>query len=146
LRDPNIRRTRRTPSAAILGAMNSWIRLAVVATAAFGLTSTGVAAAQDTTYAPITIGPEKVKQLCEQRAPKVEERITRLTTRINGGADVHGSTAWLRAQAQKARDAGNTARAERLDRRLERRDGQVSKLGDAQRRVDKFQAEHCGVK
>ncbi|MFJ6672823.1 hypothetical protein ACIQMJ_17070 [Actinosynnema sp. NPDC091369] len=125
--------------------MNSWTRLAVVATAALGLTSTGVAAAaQD--YAPITIGPEKVKQLCEQRAPKVEERITRLTTRINGGADLHGSTAWLRAQAQKARDAGNTARAERLDRRLERRDGQVTKLADAQRRVDEFQAAHCGVK
>ncbi|MEV8437714.1 hypothetical protein AB0425_10115 [Actinosynnema sp. NPDC051121] len=126
--------------------MNSWIRFAVVATATFGLTSTGVAAAQDTTYAPITISPEQVKKLCEERAPKVEERIARLTTRINGGPDVAGSTAWLRARAQQARDAGNTARAERLDRRLERRDGQVSRLGDAQRRVDKFQAEHCGVK
>lgn len=124
--------------------MNSWTRLAVVATAALGLTSTGVAAAQD--YAPITIGPEKVKQLCEQRAPKVEERITRLTTRINGGPEVHGSTAWLRARAQEARDKGDTARAERLERRLERRQDQSTRLGDAQRRVDEFQAAHCGVK
>ncbi|PSL53862.1 hypothetical protein B0I31_108309 [Saccharothrix carnea] len=124
--------------------MNTWIRLAVVATTALGLTSTGVAAAQD--YAPITISPEQVKKLCEERAPKVEERITRLTTRINGGADVPGSTAWLRAQAQKAREAGNTARAERLERRLERRDAQSTRLGDAQRRVDKFQAEHCGAR
>ncbi|MFD0206629.1 MULTISPECIES: hypothetical protein [Saccharothrix] len=124
--------------------MDTWIRLAVIATAAFGLTSTGVAAAQD--YSPITISPEQVKKLCEERAPKVEERITRLTTRINGGADVPGSTAWLRAQAQKARDVGNTARVSRLERRLERRDGQLAKLGDAQRRVDTFQAEHCGAK
>ncbi|XVS66872.1 hypothetical protein ACQPYE_12665 [Actinosynnema sp. CA-299493] len=126
--------------------MNSWIRFAVVATAAVGLTSTGVAAAQDATYAPITISPDRVKKLCEERAPKVEDRIARLTTRINGGPDVAGSTAWLRARAQQARDAGDTARVERLDRRLQRRDGQVAKLGDAQRRVDEFQAEHCGVK
>lgn len=124
--------------------MNTWIRLAVVATTAFGLTSTGVAAAQD--YAPITISPEQVEKLCEERAPKAEERITKLTTRINGGADVPGSTAWLRAQAQKARDKGQTARVERLEQRLERRDEQLTRLGDAQRRVDKFQAEHCGVK
>lgn len=126
--------------------MNTGIRLAVVVTAAFGLCSTGVAAAQDTSYAPITISPEKVKQLCEQRAPRIEERVTRLTTRINGGPEVAGSTAWLRAQAQRARDAGNTTRAERLERRLERRADQLTRLGDAQRRVDEFQAQHCGVK
>ena len=126
--------------------MNTWIRLAVVATAAFGLTSTGVAAAQDTTYAPITISPEKVKKLCEERVPKAEDRIKRLTERINGGPEVRGSTAWLRAQAREARDKGKTDRVERLERRLERRDGQLAKLGDAQRRVDEFQAEHCGVK
>ncbi|MCE6999148.1 hypothetical protein LZG04_30730 [Saccharothrix sp. S26] len=124
--------------------MNPWIRLAVVTTAAFGLTSTGVAVAQD--YAPITISPEQVKKLCEQRVPKVEERITRLTTRINGPADVPGSTAWLREQARQAREAGDTARAERLERRLERRDAQVARLGDAQRRVDRFQESHCGVR
>ena len=126
--------------------MNTAIRLAVVVTAAFGLCSTGVAAAQDTSYAPITISPEKVKQLCEQRAPRIEERVTRLTARINGGPEVAGSTAWLRARAQEARDKGETARAERLERRLERREGQLTKLGDAQRRVDRFQADHCGVK
>ncbi|WP_158843601.1 hypothetical protein [Saccharothrix deserti] len=125
--------------------MNMWIRrIAVVGTAALGLTTTGVAAAQDTSYAPITISPEQVKQLCEERAPKIEDRIQRLTTRINGGPDVAGSTAWLQAQAQKARDAGNTARAERLERRVARRGEQLTKLGDAQRRVDTFQTNHCG--
>lgn len=120
--------------------------MAVVGTVALGFTSTGVAAAQDTSYAPITISPEQVKQLCEQRAPKVEDRIQRLTTRINGGPEAAGSTAWLQAQARKARDAGNTARAERLDRRAARRGDQLTKLGDAQRRVDTFQTNHCGAK
>jgi hypothetical protein len=127
--------------------MNKWIRrIAVVGTVALGFTWTGVAAAQETSYAPITISPEKVKKLCEERAPRVEGRIERLTTRINGGPEVPGSTAWLEAQAQKARDAGNTARAERLAGRLERRGEHLNRLGDAQRRVDKFQADHCGVK
>ncbi|MEU4744054.1 hypothetical protein AB0G02_26800 [Actinosynnema sp. NPDC023658] len=127
--------------------MKTWTRLVVVAaTAAIGFTPVGVAVAQDSTYAPITISPERVKKLCEERAPKIEERITRLNTRINGGPEVPGSTAWLQAQAQKARDAGNTKRVERLEQRLERRGEKVTKLGDAQRRVDKFQAEHCGVK
>lgn len=127
--------------------MNMWIRrIAVVGTVVLGFTGTGVAAAQETSYAPITISPEQVKKLCEERAPKVEGRIERLTTRINGGPEVPGSTAWLQAQAQKARDAGNTKRAERLEHRLERRGEQVTRLGDAQRRVDKFQADHCGVK
>ncbi|WP_367129684.1 hypothetical protein [Saccharothrix sp. HUAS TT1] len=129
--------------------MNTWIRrIAVAGTAALGLglVPTGAALAQESSYAPITIGPEKVKQLCEERAPRIEGRINRLTTRINGGADVHGSTAWLREQARKAREAGDTGRAERLDRRLERRADQLDRLGDAQRRVDRFQADHCGVK
>lgn len=126
--------------------MNTGIRLAVVVTAAFGLCSTGVASAQETGYAPLTLSPEQVEQLCEKRAPRIEERVTRLTSRINAGPEVAGSTAWLRAQAQQARDAGKTARAERLERRLERREGQLTRLGDAQRRVDEFQADHCGVK
>ena len=130
--------------------MTTWIRRIAVtvagATVAVGLATTGVASAQDKTYAPVTLSPEQVKKICEQRLPRIEARVTRLTTRINGGPDVHGSTAWLKAEAQKARDAGDTARAERLDKRVERRGDQVSRLGKAQERVDKFQAEHCGVK
>lgn len=128
--------------------MNTWIRRIAVAAAVagVGLATTGVASAQDKTYAPVTLSPEQVKKICEQRLPRVEDRVTRLTTRINGGADVIGSTAWLKAQAQKARDAGDTARAERLDKRVERRGDQLSHLGKVQERVDKFQAEHCGVK
>ncbi|MEJ2853901.1 MULTISPECIES: hypothetical protein [unclassified Saccharothrix] len=128
--------------------MNTWIRRIAVAAAVagVGLATTGVASAQDKTYAPVTLSPEQVKKICEQRLPRIEDRVTRLTTRINGGADVIGSTAWLKAQAQKARDAGDTARAERLDKRAERRGDQVAHLGKVQERVDKFQAEHCGVK
>jgi hypothetical protein len=145
LPNPNKGRTCSTPDVVIVVVMNTWIRrVTLVGTAALGFTTTGVAAAQDTSYAPITISPERVKQLCEVRAPKIEERIGKLTTRINGGPEVAGSTAWLKAQAQKARDAGDTARAERLDKRAERRGDQLTKLGDAQRRVDAFQADHCG--
>jgi hypothetical protein len=129
--------------------MNTWIRrIAVIGTAALGFTSTGVAtgvaAAQD--YAPITISPEQVRQLCEQRAPRIEERIERITTRVNGGPEVVGSTAWLQANARKAREAGQTARAERLEQRAERRGDQLTRLADVQHRVDKFQADHCGTK
>ncbi|NUT50992.1 MAG: hypothetical protein HOV94_27365 [Saccharothrix sp.] len=126
--------------------MKTWIRLVVVATTGLGLATAGVAAAQDTTYAPITISPEQVKKLCEVRAPRIEERIGRLTTRINGGPEMPGSNAWLRDQVQRARDGGRTARVQRLEQRLERRDAQSAKLGDAQRRVDEFQAKHCGGK
>ncbi|MFD1146577.1 hypothetical protein [Saccharothrix hoggarensis] len=125
--------------------MTTWIRrVAVVATAVLGFAPTGVATAQDTTYAPVTLSPEQVKQLCEERLPRIEDRVSRLTTRINGGPDVPGSTAWLRAQSQQARDAGRTARAARLDQRASRRGEQLTRLGDAQHRVDAFQAEHCG--
>ncbi|MEU5694940.1 hypothetical protein [Actinosynnema sp. NPDC020468] len=126
--------------------MTKWMRSSVVAAVVagtFGLVTTGVAAA-DTTYAPITISPDKVKELCEKRVPRVEERVRKLTTRINGGADVAGSTAWLKAQAQKARDSGDTARADRLDQRIERRSGQVDKLANLTDRTAKFKAEHCG--
>lgn len=124
--------------------MNTVIRhIAVVGTAVLGFAATGVAAAQDTTYAPVTLSPEQVKQICEERLPRIEERINRLTTRINGGPDVAGSTAWLQARAQKARDAGRTARAERLDQRASRRADQLTRLGEVQKRVDTFQAEHC---
>lgn len=125
--------------------MNTWIRrIAVVGTALALSVPTGVAAAQKTDYAPITISPEKVEKMCEERAPRIEERVDRLTKRINGGADVVGSTAWLQAQLQKAKDAGNTGRAERLENRVSRRAEQSTRLGDVQRRVDTFQEKHCG--
>ena len=41
-------------------------------------------------------------------------RIDKLTARINGDASVKGSTAWLRAKADKARAAGYTALADLL--------------------------------
>lgn len=129
--------------------MNTWIRrIAVIGAVTLGFTSTGVAAGVEVAqeYAPVTISPERVKELCEQRAPKIEERVERVTTRINGGPEVAGSTAWLRAHAQKARDAGNTGRAEKLEKRAARRGDQLTRLGEVQRRVDEFQAAHCGVK
>jgi hypothetical protein len=127
--------------------MTNWIRIISVAgsTAMLGLALTGVASAQTdpTGPAPITISPEQVKKRCEERIPKIEARIAKATERINGGPEVRGSTKWLEAQSQKAKDAGNTARAKVLDARKELRAEQLTKLGNHQKRVDEFQAQHC---
>ena len=88
--------------------------------------------------APITIGPDQVKQICEQRVPKIEQRITALTKRIEGGPEVAGSIQWLQAQAQDHPDVAN-----RLNDRAKRRQDDLTKLDDANKKVDAFKAAHC---
>ena len=106
------------------------------------LLGAGTASAQE----PITISPEKVRQICSQRVPRVEARVKALTERINGSPETLGSKKWIEQKAADARAAGNTARADVLDARLKLRDAQLVKLGKAAERVAKFKSEHCESK
>jgi hypothetical protein len=127
--------------------MTTWTRIIAVAgsTAALGLALSGIASADETPTgpAPMTISADQVKKRCEERVPKIEARIKAATDRINGDANTRGSTKWLEAQAKAARDAGKEAKAKLFDARKDLRGDRVTKLSDAQKRVDAFQAEHC---
>lgn len=121
---------------------------AVVAAIVSGvsLVGAGVAVAQPSAPVTITLSPEQVRKLCEKRLPKAEKRIARLLERINGGAEVKGSVAWLKARAEKEKAAGRETTAQLLEEKAERRAGRVEQLNKAKERVADFQSKHCGAK
>lgn len=126
------------------------IAVTVLALAAFGVAGGVPASAQPTSNpAPgpvtITLSPEQVTFFCERTA-KVEKRVAKLTERINGGADVKGSTAWLKARAQKEREAGHETSAKLLEERAERRAGRVEALNKAKAWATEFHSKYCGGK
>jgi hypothetical protein len=122
------------------------------ALAALTLSGTAAAAAEQpsTPSSPgsvtITLSPEQVAFLCEKRLPKVENRVTKLIERINGGPDVKGSTEWLKARAKKERDAGRETSAQLLEERAERRAGRIEQLNKIKGWVSDFRTQHCGGK
>ncbi|WP_214408193.1 hypothetical protein [Pseudonocardia lacus] len=117
-----------------------------VGTAAMLVAGGGVALADDPqpTPPPITLTPEQSAWVCQERIPRLLDRIARVQERIAADADRPGSTAALRERLQQARDAGRTEQAERLQQRLDRRPAAVERLADAQRRIEAFRAEKCG--
>jgi hypothetical protein len=110
------------------------------------LTGAGVAAAQPSGSVTITLSPEQVQHLCEKRLPKAERRADKLVERINGGADVRGSVAWLKERAAKERAAGRETTAKLLEERAERRAGRVDQLTKVKTRVADFRSQHCSAK
>lgn len=96
-----------------------------------------------TSYAPITLSPEEAQQLCGQFLPRLTDRTKKLADRINGGAEVKGSVAWLKARAQSQRAKGHTAAADLLDQRAQRRAGRIDDLKSAQQKLDAFKTAHC---
>ncbi|GAB2662101.1 hypothetical protein GCM10009743_42990 [Kribbella swartbergensis] len=107
---------------------------------------TTVAAADPTpTYAPITLSPEESQRLCAEVLPKLIERRVKLAARINGGADVKGSVAWLKARAAKQRAKGHEKVAAKLDKRAERRAGRLEQLGKVKTELETFKTKHCQV-
>jgi hypothetical protein len=130
-----------------------WTRRVAVTGCAAGIglavIGTGSAAAQGSTPgttrpAPITISSAQVQQLCDVRVPKLKAEVAKLVGRIDGGAGVPGSTAWLKQRAQQAQAAGRTARADILDGRAERRTGVLTILRRIQTKLDDFATAHCG--
>ncbi len=123
---------------------------AVVGSVLFG--GAAVATAQEdpsTQPAPsgsvtITLSPEQVTRLCENRLPKIEKRTSRLVERIQGDESTRGSAAWLRARAKKERDAGREETAQLLEERADRREGHVDQLNKINKWATDFQTQHCG--
>ncbi|GLZ38343.1 hypothetical protein [Actinokineospora sp. NBRC 105648] len=111
-----------------------------------GLAGAGVAAAAPSTPVTITLSPEQVGQICEKRIPKIEQRVTKLVERINGGPEVKGSSAWLKARADKERAAGRVNSANLLQEKAERRSGRIDQLNKAKQRAADFKSKYCGSK
>jgi hypothetical protein len=91
----------------------------------------------------ITLTAEQVSWLCQQRLPRLRSRATRLVERINGGADVRGSVAWLKEKAARERQAGRETAAGLLEQRAARRADQVAKLDRISSWADGFASAHC---
>ncbi|TDO44697.1 hypothetical protein EV643_115199 [Kribbella sp. VKM Ac-2527] len=133
------------------GSIRSRVAISGVVVVAGLIGGTSVAAAADPTptptptYAPITLSPEEAQRLCTEMLPKLINRTDKLTTRINGGADVRGSVAWLKARAAKQRAKGHEKAAKQLEQRAERRAGRTADLAKAKERLEAFKTKHCQV-
>jgi hypothetical protein len=117
-------------------------------TAGLLLAGAATASAQTDTSEPVTItlSAEQVQNLCENRLPKIEKRGGRLLERINGGAEVRGSVAWLHARATTERDAGRDAIADQLEERADRRAGHVDEIDKVKQWAADFRTAHCETK
>jgi hypothetical protein len=125
----------------------TWTRLALAGgvSAACLLVAAPLASAQTTSapVAPITLSPEESQQVCSDWVPKLQKRAANLEKRINGGAEVKGSVANLKARAADQRAAGHAARADQLDQRATKRQGRIGELDTAKQKLDAFAAAHC---
>ncbi len=117
--------------------------IAAAVTAGLVLTGTATAVAQTDEPVTITLSAKQVRFLCEKRLPRIEKRVDRLLTRINGDAEVRGSAAWLRARAATEREAGRETSAQLLEERADRRLDRVDDLTTIKQWAADFRADHC---
>jgi hypothetical protein len=108
------------------------------------LTLLGAAASADPAAPPSSPPAFDVKRVCDQRIPKIEERATKLVTRITGDANVTGSSANLRARAERAKNAGNDAQADWLNGRAQHRDDRVAVVRKALDQLNSYKQKYCG--
>ncbi|WP_406634919.1 hypothetical protein [Amycolatopsis sp. WGS_07] len=94
---------------------------------------------------PVTLSPQEVQQMCTAWVPKLRKQAQNLTDRINGGPEVAGSVANLKARANDARTKGHAAQADRLQKRADKRQGRIGELANAAKQLDAFTAAHCPV-
>jgi hypothetical protein len=92
----------------------------------------------------ITLQPDQVQFLCGKRLPKVEQRVTKLIDRINGGPDVKGSVANLKKKADEEKAAGRTTSAQLLSEKADRRAGRIDELNKIKGWVTDFRTKYCG--
>ncbi|EME57198.1 hypothetical protein [Amycolatopsis decaplanina] len=116
--------------------------IAVCLTAA-GLAGLTVLAPAASAQAPITLSPEESQQLCAEWLPKLTQRTTKLTERINGGPEIRGSVANLKARAEDQRKKGHNDTADRLQKRADKRNGRLPELTTAKQKLDAFAGAHC---
>jgi hypothetical protein len=94
----------------------------------------------------ITLSPEQVTFLCDQRLPRIEKRTGKLVERIQGDEDTRGSAANLRARADREREAGRENTAQVLEERADRREGFVDELNRINQWAADFRTEYCESK
>lgn len=124
----------------------TWTRLALAGcgTAACLLVAAPLASAQTTApVAPITLSPEESQQVCSDWVPKLQKKADNLKTRINGGAEISGSVANLKARAADQRAKGHEDRAKKLDDRATKRQGRIGEIDAAKQKLDAFASAHC---
>jgi hypothetical protein len=127
----------------------TWTRRGAVACCGAAITALAVApiaSAQTTTpapVAPITLSPQESQQVCADWVPKLTKRAANLSERINGGPQVAGSVANLRARATDQRAKGRAKQADQLEKRADKRAGRIAELNSAKQRLDTFNAAHC---
>ncbi|MER6763838.1 MULTISPECIES: hypothetical protein [Amycolatopsis] len=102
-----------------------------------------IASADTQAPAPVTLSPQEVQQMCTAWVPKLRKQAQNLTNRINGGPEVSGSVANLKARANDARTKGHTAQADRLQKRADKRQSRIGELTNATKQLDAFAAAHC---
>lgn len=100
------------------------------------------AASADPTTPPKSKGFD-VQKLCTQRLPKIEDKANKLIARITGDATVTGSSANLRARAEKAKAAGNDAQADWLNGRAQHRDERLDVVKKAVAELDAYKQKYC---
>ncbi|WP_370948167.1 hypothetical protein AB5J62_11365 [Amycolatopsis sp. cg5] len=128
--------------------LTSWTRRLALAGSgvAIGLVAIAPLASAQTTpapVAPITLSPEESQAVCGTWIPKLTTRTTKATERINGGPEIRGSVANLKARAQDQRAKNHNDRATQLDERAKKRSDRLPQLADAKKKLDDFTAAHC---
>ena len=92
---------------------------------------------------PTTLTPEQSARLCQEAIPALLARIDRLQERVEGGPAVAGSTAWLEARIERAREERRPAVVERLEERLAARPDRLARLADVEQRATAFRDARC---
>ena len=126
------RRIRRTAAAS---AVTAGLLLATAAPA--------LAAEDGPPQGPITLTPEQAHFVCTKRIPAILARVDRVSTRIGADASTRGSTAWLQAREDKARAAGRTEAADRIQERIDARPERLDRLADVKKRATEFRDANC---
>jgi hypothetical protein len=138
-------------------ALSTWTRRLTITCCGAAVTALAlapIASAQTTTPAPptastaapvgpITLSPQESQQVCGDWVPKLTSRTEKLTARINGGPEVTGSVANLKARAADQTAKGHTAAADRLTQRATKRAGRIADLNEAKQKLDAFATTHC---
>jgi hypothetical protein len=84
------------------------------------------------------------ERLCDERIPRLEDRVGSLQARIDGDADTQGSVSNLEQRSDEAGTEGDTALADQLDARADRRAGlRTDQLTSAQERLDQVESNQC---
>ncbi|GAA4545351.1 hypothetical protein GCM10023175_24960 [Pseudonocardia xishanensis] len=86
--------------------------------------------------------PGGTDTVCTQRIPKALDRIDTMLTRIDGGASTKGSTAWLKARADRVRTT-HPALADLLDQRAAARPAKVQELQTLRSQLQDVQRKDC---